>query len=100
MTLQKESVDAALLVMTPESESVIRGNNVWIPNFNVMFEFGYFYGHLGASKTAIIRYSDFYTPTDLAGYTHITGSKFFSAGKAAAVGKKTESSFNRWLAAI
>lgn len=46
-----------------------------------MFEFGYFYGRLGASKPAIIRYNDFYTPTDLAGYTHITGSKFFGAGK-------------------
>lgn len=42
----------------------------------VMFEFGYFSRRLGASKTAIIRYNDFYTPTDLAGYTHITGSEF------------------------
>ncbi len=65
-----------------------------------MFEFGYFYGRLGASKTVIIRYNDFYTPTDLAGYTHIMGSEFFRAGKAASVGRKTESSFNRWLAGI
>lgn len=92
-------VDAAVLVMSPESQSTIRGNDVWIPNLNVMFEFGYFYGKLGPAKTALIPYGEFYLPSDLHGYTHITGSKFFRSGHGVQVGKRTEDSFNKWIAA-
>lgn len=95
-----DEVDAALLIMSPESPSRIRGNDVMMPNLNVMFEFGYFYGKLGASKTAMLPYGDFYRPSDLAGYTHITGSRFFKPSASVVVGKRTQESFGKWLSAV
>jgi CRP/FNR family cyclic AMP-dependent transcriptional regulator len=94
-----ENVDAAVLVMSPEIPASVRGNDVLLPNQNVLFEFGYFYGKLGPSRTALVPYGNFYMPTDLNGYTHITGSKFFKPGSGVKVGKRTETTFNRWLSA-
>ncbi|MBL6968493.1 MAG: hypothetical protein ISR62_08750 [Desulfobacteraceae bacterium] len=33
-----------------------------MPNLNVLFEFGYFNGHHGKSKVAILKYGDFLPP--------------------------------------
>lgn len=92
-----EKIDAAVLVMSPEIPGTVRGNDVALTNQNVLFEFGYFYGKLGPEKTALVPYGTFYMPTDLSGYTHITGSTFFQPGKGVPVGKKTAATFDRWL---
>lgn len=68
-----------------------------IPNLNVMFEFGYFYGQFGKEKVAILKYGDFYLPSDLGGYIHIFGSKGFKRGAVTAVGKRTSNEFTRWV---
>lgn len=93
-------VDAALLVFSPESTTRIRNKRHAVPNLNVLFELGYFYGHFGERKVAMIRYGDFYLPSDLGGYIHITGSRSFRRGAAAAIGKRTEREFERWVAAL
>ena len=100
LDLIREQVDAAVLVMSPESETVIRGNTVQVPNLNVLFEFGFFYGHFGPTRVAMIKYGDFYLPSDLGGYTHIFGSRSFRRGAAVQVGKRTRTEFDRWLASV
>lgn len=96
----RSSVDAALLLFSPEAESKVRGNVVEVPNLNVLFEFGYFYGKLGKKKVAMLKYGDFYLPSDLGGYIHIFGSTFFKRSAVVQVGKRTESEFGRWVSQL
>lgn len=93
-------VDAALLVFSPESATRIRNKRLAVPNLNVLFELGYFYGHFGEKKVAMVKYGDFYLPSDLGGYIHIAGSRAFRRGAAVPVGKRTEREFERWIAAL
>jgi predicted nucleotide-binding protein len=96
----RAKVDGAILLFSPEAESTVRGNAVEIPNLNVLFEFGYFYGHFGKQKTAMLKYGDFYMPSDFGGYIHIFGSTFFKRSAVVQVGKRTEAEFGRWLSAL
>jgi predicted nucleotide-binding protein len=96
----RDRVDAAVLIMSPESESTIRGNAVQIPNLNVLFEFGYFLGRLGKTHVAMMKYGEFYLPSDLGGYTHVFGSKYFKRGAVTQVGKRTQGEFGRWIALV
>jgi predicted nucleotide-binding protein len=96
----RAQVDGAILLFSPESEAVVRKNTVWTPNLNVIFEFGYFYGALGKGKTVMLKYGDFYLPSDFGGYVHINGSKFFKRNGAVQIGKKTEREFSKWIAAF
>ena len=90
-------MDAAILVFAPEARTTIRKKKTDVPNLNVLFEFGYFYGTLGRDRVAMIKYGDFYLPSDFGGYIHIFGSKFFERGAVVKVGKRTEDEFTRWL---
>jgi predicted nucleotide-binding protein len=96
----KDRVDAAVMLMSPESETTIRGNPVQIPNLNVLFELGFFAGHLGRRRVAMIRYGDFYLPSDLGGYIHIAGSSVFRRGGVVKVGKRSAGDFGRWVAQV
>lgn len=100
LDLLSKKVDGALLLFSPEAEATIRGNSVWTPNLNVLFEFGYFYGQLGKDKVAMLKYGDFYLPTDFGGYIHIVGSTFFQRNHVTKVGKRTQKEFERWIAAF
>lgn len=90
-------VNGALLLFSPESSTNIRKTDYKIPNLNVMFEFGYFYGHFGKEKVAMLKYGDFYLPSDLGGYIHIFGSKGFKRSGITAVSKRTTKEFTRWV---
>ena len=92
-----DKVDGALLVFSPESETQIRKQTKVIPNLNVLFEFGYFYGKLGRDRVAMLKYGDFYLPSDLGGYVHIFGSKGFHRSSSIKVGKRTTTEFCRWI---
>jgi predicted nucleotide-binding protein len=96
----KTKVDGAILLFSPEAEASVRGKTVWTPNLNVLFEFGYFYGYFGREKIAMLKYGDFYLPSDFGGYIHIFGSKFFKRGAVTQVGKRTEKEFGLWVAKI
>lgn len=93
----RNAVDGALILFSPESETEIRKQKKSIPNLNVLFEFGYFYSYFGKEKVAMIRYGDFYLPSDLGGYIWITGSKYFKRAGKVKVGVKTRSDFNKWI---
>lgn len=91
----KDRIDAAVLVVSPESESTIRGNTVQTPNLKVLFELGFLADHLGRWRVAMVRYGDFYLPSDLAGYVHIAGSSVFRGGGVVRVGRRTVADFGR-----
>jgi len=93
-------VDGAVLVFSPEAQATVRKNTVMVPNLNVMFEFGYFYGMLGHTKVVMVKYGDFYLPSDFGGYIHIFGSTFFERNKVCPVGTRTKTEFGKWLAAL
>jgi predicted nucleotide-binding protein len=93
-------VNGALLLFSPEAEATVRGNTVFTPNLNVLFEFGYFYGYFGKQKVAMLKYGDFYLPSDFGGYLHINGSRFFKRSAVVQVGKRTENEFGKWIAQL
>ncbi len=96
----RESVDAALILFSPDIPATMRDRTVAMPNQNVLFEFAYFYGSLGSDKVAIVRYSDFYLPSDLGGYIHIYGSGWFKANHATPASTRTKTEFERWIARV
>jgi predicted nucleotide-binding protein len=93
----KSKVDGALMVFSPESETTIRSQKKFVPNSNVLFEFGYFYGHFGKQKIAMIKYGDFFLPSDFGGYIWITGSKFFKRSAVIKVVTRTKTDFKKWI---
>ena len=93
-------VDGALLLFSPESSTRIRNKRQELPNLNVLFELGYFHGHFGEKKVAMLKYGEFYLPSDLGGYIHIAGSRSFRRGRAVPVGKRTAREFERWAASL
>lgn len=93
----RAKVQGAILLFSPEAESTVRGNKVQTPNLNVLFEFGYFYGRFGKSRVAMLKYGDFYLPSDFGGYIHVSGSSFFKRGAVVKVGKRTITEFQRWV---
>ena len=52
----RKKVDGAVLLFSPESRTTIRKKKYEMPNLNVLFEFGYFYGHFGKEKVAMLKY--------------------------------------------
>ncbi len=93
-------VDGALLLFSPDATAVVRRAKVRTPNLNVLFEFGYFYGHFGKARVAMLKYGEYYLPSDLGGYIHIFGSKSFRRGDAVKVGERTRAEFTRWVAKL
>ena len=93
----RDEVDGALLVFSPESTTVIRKEQKFVASLNVLFEFGYFYGHFGKKKVAMVKYGDFFLPSDFGGYIWITGSSFFRRGAVVQVGQRTKTDFGRWI---
>jgi len=93
----RDNVQGALLLFSPESETTIKKQKKLVPNLNVLFEFGYFYGHFGKQKVAMIKYGEFFLPSDFGGYVWITGSKFFKRSAVVQVGKRTNTDFTKWI---
>ena len=100
LDLIRAKVDAALLLFSPESTTRIRNKRYDVPNLNVLFEFAYFYGHFGRRKVAMLKYGDFYLPSDLGGYIHISGSRSFKRGAVVQLGKRTTREFERWVSQL
>ena len=96
----RAKVDAALLVFSPESTARIRNKKQNMPNLNVLFEFAYFYGHFGRKRVAMLKYGEFYLPSDLGGYIHIAGSRSFRRGAMVPVGKRTSRELERWVSQL
>jgi hypothetical protein len=97
LTRIRKEMERAILVLSPDSKATLDRGEQPIPNLNVLFEFGFFYGALGPDKVAVVRYGQIYLPSNLGGYIHITGSERFTPRRAVPVGKRTRSEFERWL---
>jgi len=97
LTRIRKHAHRAIVILSPEFKTEIAGSEHAIPNLNVLFEFGFFYGALGRANVAVVRYGEIHLPSDLGGYIHITGSKHFTPRRAVAVGKRTKEEFARWL---
>ncbi|MFH1983333.1 MAG: TIR domain-containing protein [Pseudomonadota bacterium] len=95
-----KKVDGAVLIFSPESETTIRKDKKKIPNLNVLFEFGYFLGALERKKVVLVKYGQFYLPSDFGGYQWIHGSKGFRRGGVQALSVRTKREFGRWLAKL
>jgi predicted nucleotide-binding protein len=96
----RSRVSGAVLVLSPDLPVTVRGRSLMAPNLNVLFEFGYFYGHFDKSRVAIVKYGDVYTPSDLGGYVHIYGSTSFRGTGANKISSRTASEFRKWLGAF
>lgn len=94
----RAKVHGAVLLFSPDAESTVRGKTVQTLNPNVLFEFGYFYGHFGKQKVAVVKYGEPFMPSDFGGYIHVAGSKFFKRGSTVKVAQRTETEFGRWMA--
>jgi predicted nucleotide-binding protein len=84
------------LVFSPEAQTVIRKDKKFVPNMNVLFEFGYFYGHFGKEKVAMVRYGEFFLPSDFGGYIWIPASASFKRSAVVQVGAGTKTAFKKW----
>ena len=62
---------AAIFVVTPDDQAVIRERTVRLPRANVMLEFGLVAGRLGRHNIALCSYGTAELPSDLAGLTII-----------------------------
>lgn len=48
----------------------------------------------------MLKYGDFYLPSDFGGYIYINGSTSFKRSYAVPIGKRTENEFNKWIALL
>lgn len=97
LTMIKRNVDGAVIILSPEFEGTIRKAPQSVPNLNVLFEFGFFYGAFEHDRVAIVKYGDFYLPTDLGGYVHIFGAKGFTRSGGNKPSKRTVREFENWI---
>jgi predicted nucleotide-binding protein len=80
--------DYAVLVLTPDDVTTKRTTTNNAPRDNVLFELGFFMGALGRDRVFMVYERDITLelPTDLAGITAATFSKFSDNNLSAAVG--------------
>jgi predicted nucleotide-binding protein len=76
--VKKKTATAALLLFTPDIPATQRGNQVALPNQNVLFELGFFFSAFDRARIALVKYGATFIPRDLDGYTHIPGSGYQS----------------------
>ena len=96
----KGEVDAAILIVSPDVKAKIKGKYQYIPNLNVLLEFGYFYAAFGKKRVGIVKYGSVHLPSDLGGYIHIAGSTHFTHNGVVSPGKKTKADFAAWVKAM
>ncbi|HEV3172769.1 MAG TPA: TIR domain-containing protein [Actinocrinis sp.] len=61
------NVDGAIILMTPDDETVRRGTRSFAPAQNLLLEYGWFAGQLGRSRVAVAAVGDLNIPSDLDG---------------------------------
>lgn len=69
------SVDAALIIASPDDSGVVRGESYFVPRGNVLVELGIFLRALGPKKAALVYVEkdgcELRLPSDLNGLTHL-----------------------------
>ncbi|WP_170940762.1 nucleotide-binding protein [Pseudoalteromonas sp. NBT06-2] len=92
-----ESISGAVILATPDDESVIRNKKVKIPRANVMFEYGFLTARLSRSRVALCKYDDAELPSDFAGVTFIPMGGFDSKKE---LSNQSSSLLRSWLDGI
>ena len=82
---------AAVFVVTPDDETMIRNKSVKTPRANVMLEFGLVAGRLGRHNIALCQYPQAELPSDLTGLTVIP-----MAGGGATSSQDAEEKLRAW----
>jgi hypothetical protein len=82
---------AAVFVITPDDETMIRNRSVKTPRANVMLEFGLVAGRLGRHNIALCQYPQAELPSDLTGLTVIP-----MAGGGASSSQNAEEKLRAW----
>lgn len=90
-------IDGAIVVLTPDMEASIRKSPIEVPNLNVLIEFGFLYGSLAHDRVAIVKYGDYYLPSDLGGYIHIFGARGFRRNQGNPPSRRTKNEFQSWI---
>lgn len=94
-------VHGAVVILTPEGVATnSKGNQIVVPNLNVLFEFGYFYSKFGKNNVLVAKYGKVNLPSDLGGYIHAFGSDYFKSNMKVPVSKRTLKEFNKWYDAF
>ena len=94
-----KEMDAAVIILTPDG-MLQRGNQqnqILVPNQNILFEFGFFYGAKGKSRVAVVKYGAPNLPSDLGGYVHIPGSSSFTPNMCNNASAGTKAGFKKWI---
>lgn len=65
------TVDAAILIFSPDDETVSRGTRGYQPRDNVLMEYGLFAGTLGQKRSVICTTGELKMPVDVAGIVYI-----------------------------
>lgn len=70
---ESEIVDFAVMLLTPDDQVVSRGESLWSPRDNVLFELGLFAARLGIDRTFIVNNQNpqLKLPSDLSGITRL-----------------------------
>lgn len=71
-----ENISGAIILASPDDESMIKNRKVNIPRSNVIFEYGYLAAKLNRKSVALCKYNNTELPSDFNGLTHIDMGKF------------------------
>jgi diadenosine tetraphosphate (Ap4A) HIT family hydrolase len=66
-----DTVDAALIIATPDDSVIRRGGSAYIPTNNIILEYGLLVGRLGRNNVAILEVGEPSLPSDLDGLRNI-----------------------------
>jgi len=89
-----ESISGAVILATPDDESIIRDKKVKTPRANVMFEYGFLTARLSRSRVALCKYDETELPSDFAGVTFIPMGEF---NKKKELSNQSSSNLRSWL---
>jgi predicted nucleotide-binding protein len=73
----KEEVGGAIIVLTPEHKTKIKRRQCYLPNANVLFEFGLFVATFTTKNVLALKFGKVDLPSNFDGYNHLTASKKF-----------------------
>ena len=90
------TVSGAVLLATPDDDSVIRGKAVKVPRANILIEFGYLTAILGRKNIAFCRYDGVELATDMNAFTYIPMGAYQGPSQAQVIDAEAAQKLIRW----
>ncbi|QTF93777.1 nucleotide-binding protein [Halomonas sp. BM-2019] len=91
-----KTISGAVLLATPDDESIIRRTTVRVPRSNVLIEFGYLAAILGRTNIALCRYNGVELATDLNAFTCIPMGDYQGVAGAQVVDAQAAKKLIKW----